>query len=89
MSSGQKGGIEEVHTLLRMVLPKGTVFTDLTQWDLKKIVNHVNSYARQRLNGKTPYQCALEKYGEPVLNALQLRPIPPDEVNLTPKLLKK
>ena len=36
MSSGQKGGIEEVHTLLRMVLPKGTVFTDLTQWDLKK-----------------------------------------------------
>lgn len=89
MSSGQKGGIEEVHTLLRMVLPKGTVFTDLTQWDLKKIVNHVNSYARQRLNGKTPYQCALEKYGEPALNALQLRPVPPDEVNLTPKLLKK
>ena len=89
MSSGQKGGIEEVHTLLRMVLPKKTVFTDLTQWDLRKIVNHINSYSRERLDGKTPYQCALEKYGEEALNALQLRPVSPDEVNLTPKLLKK
>ena len=89
MSSGQKGGIEEAHTLLRMVLPKRTVFTDLTQWDLRRIVNHINSYARERLNGKTPYQCALEAFGEKVLSALQLRPIHPDEVTLTPKLLKK
>ena len=89
MSSGQKGGIEEVHTLLRMILPKKTVFSDLTQWDLRKITNHINSYSRERLAGKTPYQCALDKYGEKALNALQLRPVPPDEVNLTPKLLKK
>ena len=89
MSSGQKGGIEEAHTLLRMILPKKTVFSDLTQWDLRKIVNHINSYSRERRGGKTPYQCALEKYGEEALNALQLRPVSPDEVNLTPKLLKK
>ena len=89
MSSGQKGGIEEIHTLLRMVLPKKTVFSDLTQWDLRKIVNHINSYSRARLRGKTPYQCALEKFGEDVLNKMQLKPVPPDEVNLTPKLLKK
>lgn len=31
MRSGQKGGIEEVHTLPRMIIPKGTVFTHLTQ----------------------------------------------------------
>ena len=89
MSSGQKGGIEEAHTLLRMVLPKKTVFTDLTQWDLRKIVNHINSYSRERLRGKTPYQCALEKYGDVLLNKMQLKPIDPDEINLTPKLLKK
>ncbi len=34
MRSGQKGGIEQVHTMLRMVLPKKTSFEFLTQWDL-------------------------------------------------------
>lgn len=89
MCSGQKGGIEQVHTMLRMILPKGTVFTDLTQWDLRKVVNHINSTPRKKLEGRTPYQVAAEHYGEDVLNALQLRPIPPDDVTLTPKLLKK
>ena len=36
MRSNQKAGIENVHTMLRMILPKGTVFTDLTQWDIRK-----------------------------------------------------
>lgn len=56
MRSGQKGGIEQAHTMLRMVLPKGTSFEFLTQWDVNTIVN-------------------------------KLRPVPPDEVNLTPKLI--
>lgn len=43
MRSNQKGGIENVHTILRMFLPKGTVFEPLTQWDIRKIVNHINS----------------------------------------------
>ena len=33
MRSGQKGGLEQAHTMLRMVLPKGTSFEFLTQWD--------------------------------------------------------
>lgn len=39
MRSGQKGGIENVHTKLREILPKGTSFEHLTQWDLNLIVN--------------------------------------------------
>ena len=42
MQSGQKGGLEQAHTLLRMVLPKGTCFEFLTQWDVNLIVNHIN-----------------------------------------------
>ena len=34
MRSGQKGTLEQAHTLLRMVLPKGTSFEFLTQWDV-------------------------------------------------------
>ena len=71
-----------------MIIPKGTVFTHLTQWDIKKCVNHINSYVREGLNGKTPYQASLEKFGLEILRALQLKYIPPDDVILTPKLLK-
>ena len=88
MRSGQKGGIEQAHTMLRMVLPKGTSFEFLTQWDLNLIVSHINSTPREILGGKTPYEVALESMGEDVLNAFQLRPIAPDEVNLTPKLIR-
>jgi len=87
MRSGQKGGVENAHTLLRMVLPKGTSFEFLTQWDVNLIVNHINSMPRESLGGRTPYEAALWTYGARTLKALQLRPIPPDEVNLTPKLI--
>ena len=88
MRSGQKGGIEQAHTMLRMILPKGTSFEFLTQWDVNLIVNHINSTPREILGGRTPYDMALETLGEEVLKAFQLRPIAPDEVNLTPKLIR-
>ena len=106
MRSGQKGGIENAHTKLREILPKGTSFEYLTQWDLNLIVNNINSVPRQSLlgltpyraakenfdmdvlSGKTPYAAALETYGEDILKALQLRPVDPDQINLTPELIK-
>lgn len=88
MRSGQKGALEQAHTMLRMVLPKGTSFEFLTQWDLNLIVNHINSTPRESLGGKTPYEAALETLGEDILKAFQLKPIAPDEVNLTPKLIR-
>lgn len=88
MHSGQKGGLEQAHTMLRMVLPKGTSFEFLTQWDVNLTVNHINSTPMESLGGRTPYSVVLETLGEEVLNAFQLRPIAPDEVNLTPKLIR-
>ena len=88
MRSGQKGGVENAHTMLRMVLPKGTSFAYLTQWDVNLIVNHINSTPRKSLDGKTPYDAALESFGEATLKAFQLKRISPDEVHLTPKLIR-
>lgn len=88
MQSGQKGGLEQAHTMLRMILPKGTSFEFLTQWDVNTIVNHINSTPRESLGGRTPYSMALETFGEEILKAFQLRPIEPDQVNLTPKLIR-
>lgn len=78
MRSGQKGGIEEVHTLLRMIIPKRTIFTHLTQWDINKCVNHINSYPKTKLDGMTPYQLSLEKFGPDILRALHIKCIAPD-----------
>ena len=89
MRSNQKGGIENVHTMLRMILPKGTGFEPLTQGDIRKAVNHINSAPRENLGGETPYKLALKKYGPDILEALQLKFIAPDEIMLSPKLLKK
>ena len=83
-----EGGVENAHTLLRMVLPKGTSFEFLTQWDVNLIVNHINSTPRKSLNGSTPYDVSAEVYGEEVLKKLQLRRIDPDEVKLSPKLIR-
>ena len=88
MRSGQKGGVEQAHTMLRMVLPKGTSFEFLTQWDVNLITSHINSTPRESLGGRTPYRAALETLGEEALNAFQLKPVDPDEVNLTPKLIR-
>ena len=86
--SGQKGGIEQAHTMLRMILAKRTTFEFLTQWDVNLIVNHINSTPRESLNGSTPYDAALETLGKETLNAFQLKRIDPDLVNLTPKLIR-
>ncbi len=88
MRSGQKGGIESVHAMLRMIIPKGTVFTDLTQWDVRRCVDHINSTPRKSLGGSTPYLESCRHFDEDVIKALQLRYVAPDEVTLTPKLLK-
>ena len=70
----------------RMVLPKGTSFEYPTQWDVNMIVNHINSTPRNSLDVKTPYDSALESFGENTVKALQLKRVSPDKVNLTPKL---
>lgn len=75
--------------MLRMILPKKTNFEFLTQWDVNLIVSHINSPPpRKSLQGRTPYDVALETLGEETLKAFQLRRIVPDEVNLTPKLIR-
>ncbi len=88
IKNGQKGGLEQAHTILRMIIPKGTHFEFLTQWDVNLIVNHINSTPREFLGERTPYRMALETLSEEALKAFQLRTIEPDQVNLTPKLIR-
>ena len=83
MNSGQKGMLEETHTLLRRVLPKGTSFIGLTQNQVT-----LNSYIRKSINGCTPIKRAKLIIKKEVLEKLNLVEIPAKQVNLKPNLIK-
>lgn len=86
--SEQKGRIEKSHEYIRYVLPKGTSFDPLSQEKVSLMMSHINSTARPSLQGKCPLDLAEQDLGTDVLERLGLAHIPPDEVLLTPKLLK-
>ncbi|WP_352418636.1 helix-turn-helix domain-containing protein [Proteiniborus sp.] len=88
MASWQKPGIEKNHEYIRYVLPKGTSFDALTQRDVTKLASHINSTARASLNGLPPIKLAKLLLGENTVNRFGLREISPDDIILTPKLLK-
>lgn len=85
---GQKGSIEKNHELIRYVLPKGTPFDSLTQEDITLLMDHINSYCRESLGNKCPYDVFKFFYGTSILEALNCHRIPGNEVNLTTSLLK-
>jgi len=48
----QKPTVENNHEFIRRVLPKGSSFDDLTQADINLMMEHINSYTREKLNDK-------------------------------------
>lgn len=88
-SPHQKGAIEVNHTLVRRILKKGSSFDHLTQEDIIRVMNHINSYKRKKLNDKSPYDAFSFYYGEDILVKLGYAPVAAGDINLTPKLLNK
>ena len=86
-ASWQKPHIERSHVELRKILPKGTSFAKLKAEDIRLILNHINSEPREILDNKTPFDLFTGKNEKKLLDLLNLRPVPPDEVMLSPKLL--
>lgn len=86
-ASWQKGRVERNHEFIRMILPKGRSFDNLTQADIDKVMSHVNSYSRPSLNDKTPFDLFAFTYGKDILERLNIRRIPSSNVILKPSLL--
>ncbi len=73
MASYQKACIEKEHVYLRYILPKGYRLKALgldSQSALNKVISHINSFPREKRNGKTPFQL-LGFYFEDVVHQLQ------------------
>lgn len=88
-ASWQKPGCEKNHEYIRKILPKGSSFDSLTQGDINKVMWHINSSARESLNGQTPFTLGQLLLREEAFKAFGLRKIKPDNVTLTPALLEK
>lgn len=88
MCAWQKPGVEKSHEYIRYILPKGSSFDKLTQWDVNKVMNDINSSARASLNGLPPIRLAQLLFDQETLNAFNIREISPDDIILTPDLIK-
>lgn len=87
--SYQKGSIEKNHEYIRYILPKKSSFNNLTQNDCDLIASHINSTNRIILNNKTPYEVVQALISIDTINKLNIKFINPNQVDLSPNLLKK
>lgn len=88
-ASWQKPHVEKNHEYIRYVLPRGKSFDPYTQEDICRLLNHINSTRRGKLGGKTPFELADSREFQCLKSVMGLKAIPADEVDLTPRLLKK
>ena len=81
------------HGFIRLVLPKGTAYTEptpfdgLTQHGVSLMMSHVNSYVRRGLGNKTPYDLFTAEQGEEIANIFGISRIAANDVTLRPSLL--
>ena len=84
----QKGACEKNHEYIRYIRPKGSSFADLDDEKIMLMMNHINSEKRDSLNGHSPYELSLLLLDRKLHKALGLTAVAPDDVMLSPNLLK-
>jgi IS30 family transposase len=80
--------IEKNHEFIRYVIPKGSTLDNYNQSQITLLMNHINSTARDNINGHTPFQLSQILLNPLLLSKLSVREIDHDEVILKPALLK-
>jgi IS30 family transposase len=88
-ASFQKPNVELNHEFIRKILPKGASFDELTQTDIDTMMSHINSYSREKLNDKSPFDMFGFLYGYDILEKLGQRRIASNKILLKAALLKK
>lgn len=85
----QKGSAERNHEFIRYFIPKGSDFSPYSQSDISLMMDHINSYKRESLGNRSPYEMFSFLYGDNVLKLLECHPIPPQEVTLNQSVFRK
>ena len=85
----QKGAAERNHEFIRCFVPKGKSFDPYSQKDISVMMDHINSYHRESLSGKCPYEMFAFLYGEDLLDLLGCHVIPTKDVTLNRSVFRK
>ena len=85
--------MERNHEFIRLVLPKGTAYTEPTSFDgltqdmASLMMSHVSSYVRDGLGDRTPYDLFAAEFGEDVAALFGIVRVAANDVTLKPSLL--
>ncbi len=86
--SNQKGRLEKNHEYIRYIIPKGRSMNKYTQEDINLMASHINSTARDSLNGSTPFDLADLLIDKRIPALTGQHKVSPDNVLLKPALLE-
>ena len=84
--------MERNHEFIRLVLPKGTAYTEPTSFDgltqdmASPMMSHVNSYVRDGLGDRTPYDLFAAEFGEDVAALFGIVRVAANDVTPRPSL---
>ena len=87
--SSDKAECERNHELFRYIRKKGKTLDSLDEEDIILINANINSYPRKSLKWKTPIEAMKEKFGEDIIELLDIKEIKRKDVNLTAALIDK
>ena len=85
----QKGSAERNHEFIRCFIPKGVDLGQYSQDDITLMMNHINSYSRESLGNKCPYDVFRFFYGDRLLDLLGCTTIPAQQVTLNKSVFRK
>ena len=88
-ASFQKGSAERNHEFIRCFIPKGVDIGLYNQADITLMMNHINSYARESLGDKCPYEVFRYFYGDDLFRLLKCEMIPAQKVTLNKSIFKE
>lgn len=86
--SDQKSQIELSHEYIRRFIPKGLSLNKYSEQNIMDMMNHINSTPRKSLNWKSPYDIAVEIFGEESFKKLGIYKIDQKDVILNDNLFK-
>ena len=86
--SNQKARLEKNHEYIRYVIPKGRSMHKYSQEDINLMASHINSTARDSLNGACPFDLAELLLDKKIPLLTGQFKVSPDEVMLKPVLIE-
>ena len=88
-ASQQKGSAERNHEFIRFFIPKGKDIGIYTQSHITLMMNHINSYSREGLGNKCPFDIFEFFYGSSLIDLTGGFRIPPEKVTLNKSVFKE